>query len=330
MKLNYSAFNEPVTKTDIETYKSSHEPRKKSLAWMYNLIVFGAILFVCVTTLTNTGGVEALTVSLTLAAIGIVIIGAIILNSYLHTKRLAKLHKFAVQNNISFRSGPLTLSDIGMIFDEGHSRTILESFVFDDNTEIGNYQYITGSGKNQQTHNWAYVRIKLTRHLPNMVLDARKNNLFGRLSNLPDSFKRDQTLSLEGDFNNHFTLYAPKQYERDALYIFTPDVMAAVIDAGQAYDIEVIDDNLVLYASGKIRLDSEESLSKILLIINKIAGELRDQSHHYADERIGDHTQNIVAEPGRRLKSGVSRTTIVIVVLAVLYYLYVFIDSGGH
>ena len=45
---------------------------------------------------------------------------------------------------------------------------------------------------------------------------------------------RTQVLSLEGDFDRYFTLYCPKEYERDALYVFTPDLMALLDRRGGA------------------------------------------------------------------------------------------------
>ena len=112
--------------------------------------------------------------------------------------------------------------------------------------EFANYQYTTGSGKNRTTHRWGYVAIKLDVPLPHIVLDARSNNgLFG--SNLPATFDKDQRLSLEGDFDQHFALYCPEGYERDALYLFTPDIMARFIDNAAALDVEIVDDWLFLY-----------------------------------------------------------------------------------
>ncbi|GAA1220365.1 hypothetical protein GCM10009655_19930 [Rhodoglobus aureus] len=62
-----------------------------------------------------------------------------------------------------------------------------------------------------------------------MVLDARANNQLFGFSNLPKSFARDQVLKLEGDFNEHFTLYSPRHYERDALYVFTQHPMTSTL-----------------------------------------------------------------------------------------------------
>lgn len=329
MGLDFSALNQPVTKADIAAFKQSKGKRDKTPFVLYTLvgIVGVVVLGVGLGAATGRLRLDALMPPIIFFLI-ISLFGAIIgISFWLRTTKLAKLYKFATQNNLILKADVFNPDYAGMIFDEGHSRQINEALVFPDGTEIGNYQYTVGGGKNQTTYRWSYIRIKLTRRLPNMVLDAKKNNLFRKFSNLPDSFKKTQTLALEGDFNNYFTLYAPKEYERDALYVFTPDVMAAVIDAGQAYDMEVVDDNLMIYSSYSTPLDSQERLTKLLAIIDKIGSEIRDQSYRYADERVGDRTQNIVAEPGRRLKGGLSTVTITILVIMAAYYIFSFLVS---
>lgn len=331
MKLNYASLSQPVTPADIAAYKQYLTDNKLSSKHP-SFFVFAVIgLCAAVFTLTPLIGIaatEGVQAALTPFFIVLIVVSAVIafvvIAIRVQTEKFAKLHKFAVENNLTFRTNIPDPVYAGMPFDEGHSRRIDEAFFFPDGGEIGNYEYTTGSGKHQTTHYWGYIRIKLNRKLPNMVLDAKKNNILGRFSTLPDSFNRSQTLPLEGDFNNYFTLYAPKEYERDALYVFTPDVMAALVDSGQSYDMEVVDDNLMIYQLGKIQLDSQSELEKLTAIIDHIGSELRDQSHRYADERVGDRTQNIVAEPGRRLKSGIGIGTIIIFILIVLYYLVSF------
>lgn len=238
-----------------------------------------------------------------------------------YNKSRARLFKFAERNNLSFIQNRPDPAYAGMIFDEGNSRVIDNAFVFPGRAEIGNYTYVTGSGKNRTSHAWAYVKVKLPRRLPNMVLDAKKNNIFGRFSNLPDTFDKNQTLALEGDFNEHFTLYAPKQYEPDALYVFTPDVMARLIDSGSSYDMEVIDDELFMYKSGRINLASETDLKAVLAIVDAIGKDLREQTDYYADERVGDRTRNIVAPQGARLKHGINWAVVVIIIAIVFFQL---------
>ncbi|WP_029146079.1 hypothetical protein [Microbacterium luticocti] len=163
--------------------------------------------------------------------------------------RAYRLDRFARANGMSYTPGVDEPALPGMIFTQGHSRRSSDlvrgqrpRFV-----EFGNYVYKTGSGRNEVTHRWGYVAVKLDVPLPNIVLDAVGNNtLFG--SDLPASFARNQRLHLEGDFDEHFALYCPTGYERDALYLFTPDIMARFIDHAAALDVEIVDDWLFLYA----------------------------------------------------------------------------------
>ncbi|MEV7632744.1 hypothetical protein AB0N64_10070 [Microbacterium sp. NPDC089318] len=158
-----------------------------------------------------------------------------------------RIARFAEANGMSFRPFVNDPPLPGMIFHLGHSRRASQlvrgrqpRFV-----EFGNHQYTTGSGKNKTTHNWGYVAVKLDVPLPHIVLDALGNNGLG--SNLPATFSKDQRLSLEGDFDQHFTLYCPSGYEADALYLFTPDIMARFIDQAAQLDVEIVDDWLFLY-----------------------------------------------------------------------------------
>lgn len=164
-------------------------------------------------------------------------------------QRRYRLDRFAAANGMSYLPSVASPSLPGMIFSVGSSRAANDvvrgrhpRFV-----EFANYQYTTGSGKNRTTHRWGYVAIKLDVPLPHIVLDATSNNgLFGS-SNLPASFDKDQRLGLEGDFDRHFSLYCPEGYEPDALYLFTPDIMARFIDNAAALDVEIVDDWLFLY-----------------------------------------------------------------------------------
>ena len=140
----------------------------------------------------------------------------------------------------------------GMIFSLGHGReaTDLVRGTAPRFAEFANFRYTTGSGKNSQTHDWGYIAIKLDVPLPNIVLDAQANNgFFG--SNLPAAYQGHQRLSLEGDFDRYFALYCPEGYEQDALYLFTPDIMARFMDSASAFDVEIVDDWLFLYAQNR-------------------------------------------------------------------------------
>ena len=172
--------------------------------------------------------------------------------------RWLRLTRFAEANGLSFAPNAPGPGYPGEIFGVGSSRRITEHLYRSEGRylDIGNYEYTTGSDRQRQVHRWGYLALRLDRTLPHMVLDATGNNSIFGLSNLPASFDRKQVLSLEGDFDRYFTLYCPSQYERDALYVFTPDLMALLIDETQHFDVEIIDDWLFAYSASALQFRS--------------------------------------------------------------------------
>lgn len=251
-----------------------------------------------------------------------VVIGAITAVEYRSLGRVIRLAHFAVANAMSYQhDAPFDYRD-GLIFREGHSRKYVDLLTATGRNfaQIGNYEYITGSGKSSQTHHYGFVQIKLPRRLPNMVLDAKSNNLFGRISNLPASFNRDEVMHLEGNFDEYFTLYAPAQYKVDALYVFTPDLMQVLIDTAGEYDCEVIDDNFYIYTQSRFALTNRESFERIVAIARTLKPELLRQSKNYADENVGDRAANVIAPVGARLKTRMSTAMIIGIIVFVLYF----------
>ena len=164
-----------------------------------------------------------------------------------------------------------------------------------------------------------------------MVLDSKANNaLFGSTS-LPVAFARDQVLHLEGDFDRHFTLYCPKEYERDALYVFTPDLMALLIDETGDLDVEIRDDRLIVTRPGGFDLTAPETWARFERIRATVGAKAWDRTERYADERVagavlvlGERQAADGVDPaGARLRGRVPRVVwlavgIVVGVLAVI------------
>ncbi|AZS38680.1 hypothetical protein CVS47_03339 [Microbacterium lemovicicum] len=259
------ALTAPVDKAELRAYTAQLKARGEAgttfaqvltvvvvvFAALIFLTLFGSIATVAVSMFSRSGARGGLGVVVFVIMIGVIAaaVVALVRGIARGSERRFRLARFAASNGMSYLP---TLSDPalpGMIFGRGSSRSASDlvrgerpRFV-----EFANYRYTTGSGKNRTTHRWGYVAIKLDVPLPHIVLDALSNNgLFG--SNLPQSFDRDQRLSLEGDFDQHFALYCPNGYERDALYLFTPDIMARFIDNAAALDVEIVDQWLFLYA----------------------------------------------------------------------------------
>lgn len=174
----------------------------------------------------------------------------------------------------------------GVIFSIGSGRTATDvvrgyqpRFV-----EIGNYAYVVSNGKNSTTVTWGYIAIRLGTPLPHIVLDATANDgAFG--SNLPASWVRGQRLSLEGDFDRHFRLFCPQGYERDALYLFTPDVMARFIDNAAVLDAEIVDDWLFLYSREELSGVDPARWAWVFSVVSALLDKL-EQWERWRDDRL--------------------------------------------
>jgi hypothetical protein len=196
-----------------------------------------------------------------------------------------RLHRFAQANGMSYEGKVTAPALPGMIFSLGGSRmsTDLVRGTSPRFVEFGNYQYTVKSGKSSTTYRWGYVAVKLDVPLPNIVLDAKGNNGFG--SNLPASFQKEQRLSLEGDFDDYFTLYCPEGYERDALYLFTPDIMARFIDNAAELDVEIVDDWLFLYTQRRVSTLDPATWAWLFGAVGALITKL-DQWERWRDERL--------------------------------------------
>ncbi|HEY8590079.1 MAG TPA: hypothetical protein VIL55_11065, partial [Naasia sp.] len=248
-----------------------------------------------------------------------------------------RLTRFAERNGLLHgHEEPVDYS--GSVFTLGQRRTAerrLRAPAHERRFELGNYRYVvvrkTKNGTSTTVYRWGYMLIGLDRNLPHMVLDARANDrsLLGiRSTNLPVSFDRDQVLSLEGDFDQHFTLYAPKEYERDALYVFTPDLTALLIDESGDFDVEIVDDKLFVYSSTPFDLLNPATYERARRILDTVGAKTLRQTARYADERIGNRLVDQVAAPGRRLKRRTSWVAIVFIILVGGWWLWDDILSG--
>lgn len=256
-----------------------------------------------------------------IASVGLVVaailIALLLVTLWLRARRLRwmRIDTFARANGMIFEPYGGSPSYPGMIFDIGSSRHVGEHVTGRDGRffDYGSYFYTTGSGKSRQSHDWGYLAFRLDRRLPQMVLDAQANN--GILaSTLPAAFNRDQRLSLEGDFDRHFRLYCPSEYERDALYVFTPDLMALLIDEVSAFDVEIVDDWMFVYSTVRFSLETPAVHERMMQIMQTVGAKTVRQTVRYADDRVPDaRVTNIVAPPGRRLRRTVPVSALIAV-----------------
>jgi hypothetical protein len=344
-RIDYSALTEPITSAQVRAFRAQIRAAQRAdptirtglttatgIITIAFLVIFGGVFVAVIFAgfgAAVAGGSDSgsgLLVFLLFLAVFILVIVLMIVRHFGSGGSWAKwmrLSQFAAANGLEYRNRSANPNYSGMIFNLGDSRSAFNHLNSTTGRyfDLGDYQYTTGSGKSRSTHYWGFLALHLDRQLPNMVLDSKENNtLFG--SDLPITFRRDQILSLEGDFDKHFTLYCPQEYEQDALYVFTPDLMALLIDDAGSYDVEIVDDWMFIYSPHQFPPLSVPNYQRLFTIVQTVGSKTVSQTENYHDDRVGSAAANIVAPEGQRLRHGTSIGALVIVGVFVLFWLF--------
>lgn len=150
-----------------------------------------------------------------------------------------------------------------------------------------------------------FIQVPLESETPHIVLENRHSAV---LRSTGARVRRGQRLGLEGDFDRTFSLSCPAGYERDALYIFTPDLMALLLDVAPDCEVELIDGVLLLYMSRPWRLWRPERFARAVLVAEVVGAKVRRRTAAYRDDRsttlaaAAGSSRPLVAREGRRLR----------------------------
>ena len=134
----------------------------------------------------------------------------------------------------------------GRLFKTGHDQTISDVLIGtyqDIPMRIFSLSFTVGSGKNSHTYSYTVFEATYAETMPDILLFSKAEQ-----SAVSDWFSEDETIELEGDFNKYFKLRAPKGREQEAFQIFTPDIMAELIDKAKEVSFEFVGNKLYIYA----------------------------------------------------------------------------------
>ena len=177
----------------------------------------------------------------------------------------------------------------GNLFKIGHSQLIKNAITgFYNNLpiKIFNYNFSIGHGKQKRTFFYTIFEIETKSEMPDMIL--LRNDFFA-FTNLNQLTLGKEKLNLEGDFNKYFKLYIPKDFQIEALQIFTPDVMAELIDKFKNVDMSIeINSNKIYLFFEKIISKKDEFLLSYGLIqkfSEKFTHNINDVGYHLKSYR---------------------------------------------
>ncbi|MFC7622704.1 hypothetical protein [Microlunatus sp. GCM10028923] len=240
---------------------------------------FGAPLGVAVAV----GGAALLLV----VAVGIVLLrdgGAIGLAPW---RELLRCERFAAANQLEYapRSQPADFP--GIIFKAGLGRDTTHRIASPSGLyfDCGTHSYLTGAGEDQQLHTWRYLAFSLPGVLPHLLLNSRIDET--EPGDLGEFGAADRIQTLDGVMDESFTLYCRPQHRADAFYVFTPDVMALLIDHASDLDVEVAADWLFFYSRFRLQVSDPETWARVAVLADKIVPLIsaRARSYRYRELR---------------------------------------------
>jgi hypothetical protein len=230
-----------------------------------------------------------------------------------------RLPRFAADNGWHFSASDPEPTYPGSLFAYGSRRTAVDHIRSTTGRyfDFGEFRYVISGGESDLIKSWGFVAIHLGRPLPHIVVEATLPGFPGW--KLPFPFNRSQVLSLEGDFDQHFTLFCPAGYERDALYIFAPDLMSLLVDSTGGSHVEIIDGWFFVYVPKSFVGYSAEDYQRLLSIIELVGAKALRQTGNYVDHRtIVAGGGLAVSAPGLRLRPGSRRRGLAVLIATVL------------
>lgn len=159
------------------------------------------------------------------------------------------LKDFATKVGFSYQDSVDVSSTEGEIFNFGHSQNISKIVFgkyFKNDTRLFVFSTTVGSGKNQHIYRYSVLEIIFDTLLPEILLNNKKNSISS--SQWPLVFPDNEAkLSLGVDFDKQFKLYVAKEYEIEAMQIFTSEIMQMFMDKSDDISVEMFKDKVCLY-----------------------------------------------------------------------------------
>jgi Protein of unknown function (DUF3137) len=200
----------------------------------------------------------------------------------------------------------------GSMFRVGHSKTVTVGLEHKNaGWAIGNYEYAIGHGKSEQYFRCGFIALQLSKRLPNILIESKQSRGILDDSSIPVILERTQLNILEGDFANHFNVYAPSGHESDVRYILTPELMAQLVDYGRDFHFEIIDNMLYIYSKEfRFKLRSiRKTLTQVLPLANLFQREFIDNTMKYFDTHTTIDKEVFAPEDTISLHSNMNQKT---------------------
>lgn len=178
-----------------------------------------------------------------------------------------------------FESEPTRGARFRSLITTGASATYFHPRFVAQRIEFGNLRT-----RRARSDDWHYLMLRLPVPVPHLILGSTKAG--GISKQLPVHLDQDQRISLEGDFDRHFRVFAPADYGTDALYLLAPDVMVSLVDHAGSFNVEMVDDTVVFFAPGAADFSRAEAWEAFGGLINGAVPVVSRAAARYRDDRV--------------------------------------------
>lgn len=295
------------------------ERRGRRIALTFNVVAMSIVVLGLSVTLVNEirwgrGDQVVPIVAIALLMLAVLVMSASLLrrNERRRTRRRTHwaLAHFAEDNALVYTPGPRSGTMRAWWSITGHTvaRAVTRENADGRRVEWADYEIRSASRRFTYPPVGGWIAIGLHRPLPHMIVRATGRGARAlSVAAVPASAQR---LSLEGDFDEHFDLYCPEGYEADALYLFTPDVMAQAIDDAGGWDIEIVDDLFLLVHPRDVVTTDPARWVEVMRTADAFADKLAQWERWREDQLRDDPVGGVnrrdaadVAPAGRRLRT---------------------------
>jgi hypothetical protein len=194
--------------------------------------------------------------------------------------------EFALVNGWEYRGshGLLTTRNIlekeeSLMLQEGDGRMISNEIIgsfTDKKFKIFCYRFSVGSGKTSRTYNYTVFSFKTNGQFPHIYLNNKKNSY---------NINIGEKIKTPNEFEDKFSISVARNYEIEVLQIFTHDVLATLLDIDFPYDVEFINQEILIFTDGQIHdfADLKFKFNKSLELMSL----LFDKFDKFRFEKIG-------------------------------------------
>ncbi|MDO8594598.1 MAG: hypothetical protein Q7R93_03745 [bacterium] len=195
-------------------------------------------------------------------------------------------NEFAAARGWSYTPNKSIDGEKALLFREGENREALHAVTgtyHEQPFSIFEYTYTQGSGKSKTTYHYTIFEVRFSGVFPHFYLNNIASGDY-----IPFSEKLFlPKLSLPAEFEKQFVLYAPKQYEIEALEVFSPDILDFFLTEKWTYDFELTDSELIISRPGHINSTAE--LESELQTVQRLTDRLAPKLNRMRFAQIGDY-----------------------------------------